>query len=790
MSRQKHSYLSKLSIPGKNSQDLSYIFSDSIDIDSEQRIYVFGIFLMQSQKEQYQSFIKVCVDSFLDFYHKSLASYKNVLDESSVNSHEFIFENAIRYTHDQLLQTVLTENQENKSPLDLKKIHFSLGVLAQDHIYVSGSGSKIFGYYIYPVFSKNKGFSHYALSSLLDGNEENDRSNKLFSYLINGPVSLPGGSLCLLNKALLEYLSIEQLRHILTNNPIEKVSTYIHALLSKINSKNDFLALFINPSYSGPQQNIAHAKQTASSRSMAGLNLTEHGTEQVLSPTFKPLVKNTTLHAFDFLRAMSSSLLNTIQVLSKKTPLAVSHIKKILFLCFTQIRSFIAYMLPLFQKVYAVLLRLGSQFVYALTLLIKKGPDEFMKFISEKLKNFFGFFLNFFHSLQNSFLSYANVHQKRFQALSPRSKALLGIGCLFLFLFAVSITTLYSKQMQSKVDSRYAQSFADLQRTYTNLESRIIYEQGDQLKSDLLSLQQKVSELKGVFPATDTSLEKLQDRINLLKQKMFSIHTLTNPHVLTTLPSEYGEPIHVLPLQKKLLFVFNSQIVMYSFLEKTFETLSLPDQFLPGCALDFTPNSVLVCAQDLSKLYIITDEKNKITPYVLKKNTQENNVVALATYSNKLYTLDTEQKNIFRHIKSDAAFEPGSKVLQKELPALSMGRQLTIDGSLFVLTEEDKILKITKGKNNFVSLPSIDPSVALIEKIVTNENTPYLFLLDTDQKRIVVIDKLSEKLIAQLMSPRFENLKNITLTGDGKELYVLTSQEVFNIPIKSILNTP
>ncbi len=122
MSRQKHSYLSKLSIPGKNTQDLSYIFSDSVDIDSEQRIYLFGIFLCTSQKEQYQSFIKVCVDSFLDFYHKSLASYKNVLDESSVNSHEFLFENAIRYTHEQLLQTVLLENQDSAGHLDLKKI--------------------------------------------------------------------------------------------------------------------------------------------------------------------------------------------------------------------------------------------------------------------------------------------------------------------------------------------------------------------------------------------------------------------------------------------------------------------------------------------------------------------------------------------------------------------------------------------------------------------------------------------------------------------------------------------
>ncbi len=790
MSRQKYSYLSKLSIPGKNSQDLSYIFSDSIDIDSEQRIYVFGIFLMQSQKEQYQSFIKICVDSFLDFYHKSLASYKNVLDESSVNSHEFIFENAIRYTHDQLLQTVLTENQENKSPLDLKKVHFSLGVLAQDHIYVSGSGSKIFGYYIYPVFSKNKGFSHYALSSLLDGNEENDRSNKLFSYLINGPVSLPGGSLCLLNKALLEYLSIEQLRHILTNNPIEKVSTYIHALLSKINSKNDFLALFINPSYSGPQQHVANTKQTASSRSMAGLNLTEHGTEQVLSPTFKPLVKNTTLHAFDFVRAMSSSLLSTIQVFSKKTPLVVSRIKKILFLCFTKIRSFSAYVLPLFQKVYGVLFQLGTQFVYALTLLIKKGPDEFMKFISDKLKNFFYFFSSFFQSLRNIILTHVHVHHKRFQVLSPRSKALLGIGCLFLFLFAVSITTLYSKQMQSKVDSRYAQSFADLQRTYTNLESRIIYEQGDQIKSDLLSLQQKVSELKQVFPPTDTSLEKLQDRINLLKEKMFSIHTLANPHVLVALPSEYGEPLHILPLQKKLILVFNSQIIRYSFLEKTFETLSSPELFLPGCALDFTPTSALVCAQDLDKLYAIEEEKSKIASYALKKSTTGNNVAALATYNNKLYALDTEQKNIFRYVKGNGVFESGSKVLQKELPALSMGRQLTIDGSLFVLTHEDKILKITKGKSNPVSLPPLDPSVALIEKILTNENTPYLFLLDTDQKRIIVIDKLSEKLVVQLMSPRFESLKNISLTKDGKELYVLTSQEVFNISIKSILNIP
>jgi len=790
MSRQKYSYLSKLSIPGKNTQDLSYIFSDSIDIDTEQRIYVFGIFLIQSQKEQYQSFIKVCVDSFLDFYHKSLASYKNVLDESSVNSHEFLFENAIRYVHEQLLQTVLSENHESTNQLDLKKIHFSLGVLAQDHIYVSGSGSKIFGYYIYPVFSKNKGFSHYALSSLLDGNTENDGSNKLFSYLINGPVSLPGGSLCLLNKALLEYLSIEQLRHILTNNPIEKVSTYIHALLSKINSKNDFLALFINPSYSGPQQHTQHSKQTASSRSMAGLNSTEHGTEQVLSPTFKPMVKNTTLHAFDFARTISSVLFRTTHSFAKKIPLIISRAKNIILICTKRIHSCVTYVFPFFYKIYTVLYHLGSQLVFAFTLLIKKGPGAFTVLIKKKLTCIGSFFTNFFQSLKRTLLSFVTIHQKKFQILSPRSKALLGIGCLFLFLFTVSITTLYSRQMQSKVDSTHAQSLADIQREYTSLESRSIYEQGEGLKADLLTLQQKLLDLKKVFPPTDTSLEKLQDRINFLKQKMFSIYTLDTPHVLTQIPIEYGEPLHLLPLQKKLILVFNSHIVVYSLVEKTFKALETTGQFSSNCLTNFSVDSAFVCVQDSDKLYLVTNQKNEVTTYSMKKNIPEKNTAALAAYNNKLYTLDTEQKNIFRHIKNGVVFEQGNKVLQKELPALNLGRQLVIDGSLFVLTTEDKILKITKGKSSLVSLPTLDPIVVLIEKILTHENTPYLFLLDTDQKRIIVIDKLSEKLIVQLTSPRFENLKNISLTTDGKELYVLTSQEVFNIPVKSILNTP
>src|SRR3989338_5768497 len=98
-------YSGKLSIPGKLSNELSYVFIDNEIEQQNSSVALFGMFDIKSGSELYHIIIKEAVKHFLDFYHRAHSASGAGFDELG-DSGEFIFESSIQYTYEKVSEAL------------------------------------------------------------------------------------------------------------------------------------------------------------------------------------------------------------------------------------------------------------------------------------------------------------------------------------------------------------------------------------------------------------------------------------------------------------------------------------------------------------------------------------------------------------------------------------------------------------------------------------------------------------------------------------------------------------
>jgi len=105
---------------------------------------------------------------------------------------------------------------------------------------------------------------------------------------------------------------------------------------------------------------------------------------------------------------------------------------------------------------------------------------------------------------------------------------------------------------------------------------------------------------------------------------------------------------------------------------------------------------------------------------------------------------------------------------------------MTIDGDIYIL-KDNEVFKFYQGKKENFKLENILPEIKNLTSISAPLNLNNLYLLE--QNRLLIFDK-SGKLIKQILSPKFTNLKGFAISQDGKKVWLLEGQKIYQIEIK------
>lgn len=149
-----------------------------------------------------------------------------------------------------------------------------------------------------------------------------------------------------------------------------------------------------------------------------------------------------------------------------------------------------------------------------------------------------------------------------------------------------------------------------------------------------------------------------------------------------------------------------------------------------------------------------------------------------SSYSSNLYFFDTNEKSIIKYPeKSKYVWNISKPWSKNELSITPLA--LVAEDSLWILGTENKVVKYYKGEEKETISVNLESKIELTQ-IKTGLDIPYLYFLDSLNKRIIIASK-EGKIVKQFSSDVFSGIKSIEISSDGKTIWALCESSVYEI---------
>ncbi|MBI4121699.1 MAG: hypothetical protein HY461_00045 [Parcubacteria group bacterium] len=181
-----------------------------------------------------------------------------------------------------------------------------------------------------------------------------------------------------------------------------------------------------------------------------------------------------------------------------------------------------------------------------------------------------------------------------------------------------------------------------------------------------------------------------------------------------------------------------------------------------------------------------TDGKNVTTANFRKGTsvTQNTNQVAplgaLTSYNDRLYALSPTERQIIRSNRNPnlAVLAPWLKTADE---ALAQGRDLAIDGSIYVLVPDGLRVYNQGVPAPGLTLDAVEPALSNASRLAYTAGSTHFFIVEN--KRLLVYQK-SGKFVAQYILEGGQDLRDAVVDEASKTAYVLTDSQLLTFPVQ------
>jgi len=698
---------------------------------------LFGIFEINTPSRENAAIITQIINHLEDAYY-SLSdedaspekAFEKTLEEGNLKFNQILEEKKF-YLVGNLNEETIKE-----------KINFAVGVIKGEDIYLSYLNN--IGLYLI-----HKGKQDFKLINIKKLNKEEAETNaKLFSNFITGLVN-PPDYLFLANSSFLDYVSTERIRKTITSLPVHKAAEYFKNSLLQHEGYN-FASIIIHNAL----QDEGKPKNPASVTSISELNSTESSTEKLLAPSIWANLKSFSQHAISYLKRgedmeaieaeVETETIESETQSQKETP---THLEKS--------KEFLSSAGTTSKKIFNKSKRLTAKIFNGI-----KSNEKFYK-LRKYLRLKFAYLGNYIKKIPNL------------------SKILLVVAILLIILFIYS--TSYFKHQQNK------EAFSlEFQNKVTQIEDKINEAESNYIFGDETLAKEGVQEaqslLNGLEVDSNSQRQKqseLSQKIEVLVAKLRHITQIDEPLLLTDLSSMQENNIDVKNIIYKdnLLFAFDSD-------NNTIYKINLDTRDVNKIYSNLSDIGSVQKVEDINGQTIIYHDKNgflafnndKYSP--LNVSLQPNGKITdFASYNSRLYTVDVNSNQIYRHSVAEGGYGPGTAWVKDNFDLKDIN-SIGIDTNIWLLSNNGQIYKFTKGVRQNFEIKNLDPVLENTTAMITNEDTDYIYVLEKTNNRIVVLDKKGE-MVTQYYSPLFDNLKAFTIQESEKKIFVVNDNKVY-----------
>lgn len=254
----------------------------------------------------------------------------------------------------------------------------------------------------------------------------------------------------------------------------------------------------------------------------------------------------------------------------------------------------------------------------------------------------------------------------------------------------------------------------------------------------------------------------------------------------------HSNSIHTngLVLIGKNLYSFNSEnnaIYKYDTVKNTGEIMAVNSKDIGHLKISKNAGNVMVFLTDIPAVASYDPTKSDIRKLSMKFAENENEIADITVYkqNSALYAINKSDNEIYKHASIAAGFAGGEKWLKNPVDnPLINPVSLAIDGDIYVLqnSSPEPIIKFSKGARSEFKLAEPLIPIDKATKLITDIGMKNLYILDPANNRIIVISKTGS-IVKQFVSDKFNNLIDIAINTNEKNIYVLNGTLLFEIAL-------
>ncbi len=347
-------------------------------------------------------------------------------------------------------------------------------------------------------------------------------------------------------------------------------------------------------------------------------------------------------------------------------------------------------------------------------------------------------------NVPSTFLKLQKKLKLQIPRLSRLQKISLIVAVLILILLTTSIIFTKSKQENEKYEALYQQVYPQAQKNY---------EEGKALKKlnqilahdDFVKAEQILKDNMNKFKSGSKEQVNLQA---LLIQVQTELNTATNVKKISPIAVN-ADASDLLNIEK------NNKAVDY--------------------------------AQDDAAIYLLTgkavttiDKSNDEKKDIIENNNDWSSPVALSLYQGNIYILD-KKAGVLKYVVAQTGFNK-TAYFKENPPVLTNARSMSIDGSIWILTSDGKILKYTSGQPENFAISGLLTPLANPTRIFTNIDIDNIYILDNGNSRIVKLGK-SGSYQNQYNADIIQSAKNFEILESDQKALVLSDNKIYELPL-------
>ncbi|MBT4121461.1 hypothetical protein HOE31_00740 [bacterium] len=380
------------------------------------------------------------------------------------------------------------------------------------------------------------------------------------------------------------------------------------------------------------------------------------------------------------------------------------------------------------------------------------------------------------------FNDYINHKVTKFKKLSKLNRTLIIIIIVLLLLFSQNLIWQSRQQSKIKDNETYEQLLGELINKQNGIEASLIYNDTVRAKQLLQEIYDILNDLPKDSKDRIAKHNEINESIQVIYERIWKVNNIEEPLSLINFKElNPGVNITNIEIRDNKLYGFNNLNKLYGLDLENNEKIVIDDFNLGLKDTQLFNKNNIIIGYDLNKnFFSIQDNESSGINASVPANLL--NIDDLTFYLDKMYLLNKENNQIVRLTSNGDNFVSQRNWLKDDTD-ISTAKAITVDGLLYVLMENGEIKKLSGGNKRDFPQVIVEPALNKPSDITTTENSDNLYILDEENKRIVVINKESGELANQYYSDKFNELKDFILDYDNNKIYILNDNQVFVIAI-------